>query len=279
MPLRIFTLVYGKHLDWFKRSSASIGWNREALEGALWRIYTDDEACVREILKTDLELSFEAVRPSVGTGAGLLQAMIQELETCVQEESAFLAAPPDMIFGAGTIQTMRKIASEGKYLCVTVPHPRVVADTFPELETTSNARLVKLAIEHMHPAWQVSNIDLPENAAYPTGVAWRPVGKNLDAVSARVPTPHLVQAKLADIEFLKSKGPGAWDHLWPEELVKEQRQRIIGSSDAAFMVELTPRNRHMAHCYRRLAQEPDKYKLNLEHHKVNRNTVTIWRAE
>lgn len=259
--LRICTLVYGeRHLGWLKRTSVCLTWprNRKALDGALWRIYTtkDSEARAREILAPiGLELEVEIVTPA-GSGECLNQCLANEVRLSVG--TSLLIAPPDMIFGEGTIETMARLDG-----CVTVPHPRVVAETFPELtEPTSNARLVSLTMEHMHDSFRV-------DFSASTGFAWREIGPKLYGVTAKIPTPHFVRPRVEDLEYLKN--PGDWDHVWPEFLVKEQRQRIVGSSDAAFMVELTPARHH-----RRFPQEAQ---FNREHHKVNSNVVTIWRAE
>lgn len=283
MKLRIFTLVYGdKYLEWLKRSSASLNWpeNRKALEGATWTVCTGQEDRVRRTLgPVGIPLEIHKVEHQGNIGKYLVKCLAGEMRAAVETESALLVAPPDLIFGEGTIRTMVKIASENPYTCVAVPHPRVVAETFPELkEPTSNAKLVRLAMEHLHQGWKSSNIELPMNSSFDSGAGWREIGPNLYAVTARIPTCHLVRPKKEDVDFLKAQLGGAWDHLWPEMLVKEQRQRVIGGSDAAFIVELTSaRDNRLGMLPRK--SEPDAYRKNLEHHKVNRNVVTIWRAD
>jgi hypothetical protein len=285
--LRVFTLVYGSpHLEWFKKTSVCLGWdeNRKSLEGCVWRIYTLQE-CVEYIKETvknlDLQVEYQAIsQANANPRDGLHNCLTMEMSACVKNGSSLLVAPPDMIFGEGTIKTLVQIGTESRYTCVSFPHPRVNAETFPDInEPISNARLVSLAIEHLHCSWSSSNMNLNENSVYNSGVAWRKVG-NLYAITSRIPTPHFVNPKKEDVDFmLTNASPGAWDHLWPEMLVKEQRQRVIGSSDAAFIVELTESRSHRPIVRPRLPQEPDAYGYKREHHKVNRNLVSIWRPE
>jgi hypothetical protein len=280
--VRLSTLLFGRnYLELFKRSVQSLTWpkNRAALDGAVWSVHTDLGEKVMEILGPlgfEVEINQVEAVSQKATGKLQLQTLISDLEKCVGGD-ALLTAQPDTIFGEGTIQTLVDLGSEGSN-AISVSHPRV-SDTFPELlEPTSNAQLVKLAFEHLHPSWREANMRADENNVFMGGVGWRKVG-DLYAVTVRIPTPYFVRPKSEDIEVLKTCRDGGWDHVWPSFLAESQRHRLIGSSDAAFMVELTSPERRGALTRAARLDIPDAYKFNLEHHKINRNSLVIWRAE
>ena len=281
MRVRLSTLVFGeKFLALFRKSVRSLNWpkNKAALEGAVWSIHTDLEEEARKIVEPlGIEVEINPV-PAGGVGVKLLKSLILDLEKCLGGD-ALLTAQPDTIFGDGTIKTLVELGGEGMN-AISVSHPRVVADTFPELtEPTSNAQLVKLAFDHLHQGWKLANMSGDENNCFKGGVAWREIDQDLYAVTVRIPTTYFVRPRSSDVEFLKTCKEGGWDHVWPAHLVEQQRHRLIGSSDAAFMVELTDLNRRGALTRSARIDEPDAYKFNLDHHRTNRNSLVIWRAE
>jgi hypothetical protein len=279
--IRVFTFVYGRHLELLKRSLSSLDWpkNKKALERATWSVYTtkEDEGAVLEILG-DRRVEITITRASIDIGAQQSKCLLSELTACYQRRAAMLLSPPDTIFGDGTIQTLISLG-EGNN-AIAAPHPRVVLETFPELrDPTSNAKLVSLAFEHMHEVWRLSNTNLAKNNVYGSGTAWREISQNLYGVTMRIPTIYFIRPASRDVETLEAAGSGGWDHKWPQHLIKEQRHRIVGSSDGAFMVELSPLNLPQGKTRDINWDEPDEYSGKLLHHQVNRNTVTIWRAE
>ncbi len=281
MRVRLSTFVFGDaFFRLFERSVTSIGWpkNRDALKGAVWSIHTDDkERALKIVEPLGLEVEFSE-KPDGGIGDSLLKTLALDMERCVGGD-ALLTAQPDTIFGDGTIKTLVDLGSEGLN-AISVSHPRVVAETFPILtEPTSNAKLVGHAFNHLHRGWVSANMRADENNCFLGGVGWRELDKDLYAISVRIPTTYFVRPRGEDIDFLKTCKYGGWDHVWPERLVEEQRHRLIGSSDAAFMVELTSRKRNGALTRAARISDPDAYRFNREHHKTNRNSLVIWRAE
>lgn len=284
MNVRVLTFVYGRYLEWFEKSFRSLMWplNRKALEGAVWSIYTteEDEWVLREMLEPLVKVEFHRiVVGQKSIGEQFSDCLVDETRICVSKKAGMLLAPPDTIFGDGTIHTLVKLGSEGMN-AISVPHPRVLAEAFPDLkEPTSNAKLVGFAMEHMHQVWRLANMELKNNNAFYSGAGWREISQNLYAVSMRIPTPYFVRPEKRDIDSLIGSGAGGWDHKWPQHLVKEQRHRVIGSSDAAFMVELSPADLPQGGTKERNLDDIDAYRGGLLHHQVNRNTVAIWRAE
>ena len=281
MRVRLSTLVFGdRFLSLFSKSVRSISWpkNRAALKDAVWSIHTDRAEKARMIVEPlGIEVEINPV-PAGGVGVKLLNSLIMDMEKCVGGD-ALLTAQPDTIFGDGTIKTLVDFGLEGPN-AISASHPRVVAETFPDLhEPISNAKLVGLAFDHLHPGWEASDMRAGENNCFTGGVAWREIDQGLYAVTVRIPTTYLVRPRSSDVDFLKTCKEGGWDHVWPQKLVEEQRHRLIGSSDAAFMVELTELKRKGALPRAARIDEPDAYRHNLDHHRTNRNSLVIWRAE
>ena len=275
--LRLFTLVYGeKYLNWFEKTSPSIGTQK-----AIWDIYTDPQSEKRAVeIASRLGMKIE-VHSQVRTGnAGeeLQKFLISHLDLCLKTNSDLLICPPDSIFGEESIQNMISIASAEPGICVSVPHVRANSDFLDTYSNIlSNRELVKKAFEHLHKSWKDSEMTLKENNIWWSGTAWRRLDKGLYAVIHRLPTPYLVRPLPKDLEYFHGdERLGLWDHRWPEMLVKDQRQRVIGSSDGAFIVELTdPNVNHPP--LKSLDFSPDRYRGNMLHHQVNRNMVSIWR--
>lgn len=275
MKLRVFTVAYGDHVPMLEGLVASLGWpkNRKALEGAQWTILTDDIQKARWFT-SPLGLTMD-IRLWDGDKHSNLKGIAEQVRECVG--GGLLTANPDNVFGDGTIGTLVKLASEDEGLCISIPHPRVEAENFPSLsEPTSNAQLVGHAMKTLHQGWASANMAHGLMTTYFGGVMWRDLGNNLYAVSCRLPSAFLVRPLKGDADLLVN--PGDWDHTWPTKLVDQQRHRIVGSSDAAFVVELTPKDKR--HVKLRPRSTPkDEYRLNLLHHRVNRNTISFWRAE
>lgn len=284
MKLRIFTFVYGNYFPLFERSVRSLSWpkNRGALNDAVWSVYTNEGglSTVERILSpTGIAVEVKQLFVENNIGRQMSLCLQEEMKKCVSQGAGLFLAPPDTIFGEGTVPAVLNLGVEG-HNAISIPHPRVLSDTFPDLqEPTSNAKLVSLAMDHMHEVWQLANIKLPKNNAYYSGAGWRQIGEKMYAVTMRIPTPYFIRPLERDIGTLEASGPGGWDHKWPAHLVKEERHRIIGSSDAAFMVELSPANLPQGETRDSNRNDLDAYRGGLLHHQVNRNTVTIWRAE
>jgi hypothetical protein len=99
----------------------------------------------------------------------------------------------------------------------------------------------------------------------------------LYAVQHRIPTAYLARPVAADVAYFKQETDlGVWDHRWPEILVEAQRQRVVGSSDGAFVIELTPPAVNNPPL-KRHDGAVDDYRGQLRHHAVNRNMLAIWR--
>jgi hypothetical protein len=291
--LRIFSIVYNEpYLDWFERGCIhSLLWpkNRAALATADgWDIWTtpEDEARVRRAAgRVPLELRigiFNSHAPEDGTARkeNLKRALISEIHE-TRDKGAFLWIAPDSIFGDGSLGSIIELGSVPG-LCIAMAPMRVIADGFIEAMGNvplSNAELVRLSFERMHRGFAEAEATRRHTNSYESGVSWRRLGDGLYAITHRKHSAYLMQPTRGDAEWFKHMNKfGAYDHSFPRLLVQSERQRVIGSSDAAFVAELTPELGHAPPCLPTDPNEPDRFMQKQPHHAVNRNVVCIWRS-
>jgi len=214
------------------------------------------------------------------SGETLQPCLLDHIRNCQQQGVAAFIAPPDTIFGEGTIPVMCAIG-HARAVCVAVPHVRVNAGALGKLpdRPVLNWELVDFAWENLHKTWADANAALPNTNSHLGGVSWRELRKGLYAVSHRLPTCYLANIDVTDVEwFSRQHETGTWDHSFPVKLMKEQRHRVIASSDAAFMLELTQAHENPPPVFPTDPLEPDAFHRDLEHNYVNRNTVSIFRG-
>ncbi len=297
--LRIWTSVWGeKHIDWFERfcvSSLMQPKNAAALENATWVINTrgPDRERIEKIIrgsgiKVRPEIEFCVFGPEFdqnphSAGSFINQALILEIQRCISFNCQNLIAPPDTIFGDGTIPNLIEIADQ-RDVVVMAAHVRVLPDIyFPysQVNSVSNAQLTKMAFENLHATWKEAEHGLPMINSYIGGVFWKYVSEDLLAVQHRLPTPYLINWTPEDLVFFRNQLHwGVLDHSWPHEcLVHTERQRVVGSSDAAFMVEITEPTQNVPPAEHYRHDEPDLFWKNLKHNKQNRMYSIIFRRE
>lgn len=289
MKMRLFSLVWGEpYCTWFENALIrSLMWptNHEAIlaHATEFNIYTRDED--RERLRPIAErlgvhVQFHPFTRNNSSGETLQPCLLDHLRNCQLENVAAFIAPPDTIFGEGTVATICEVGRLPG-ICVAVPHVRANAQTLVlPARPVSNSELVDIAWENLHKTWIDANADLAETNSFHGGVSWRQLRKGLYAVTHRLPTCYLANVTQSDVQWFSAQWEtGTWDHTWPVKLVKEQRQRVIGSSDAAFMIELTqPHENNPPTEPHRNPDEPDMFWRDLEHSYVNRNQVSIFRG-
>lgn len=260
MGLQILSCVWGKnHIELFKKTAyESLSWdkNKKALieAQAIWNIITDDVEAMKEITK-DLPSplypivnirSIELHRDYIDQ---VQSASIWQMETSLEAKDKVLLAPPDTIFGDGSIANLLEAGKDDDSVVV-VPHARVLPSILNEMESfylpVDNAPLVSLAWRHLHDAWVHGERGHPNQSSYVGGVTtWR-VGNLIQGVHL-LPSPYLMQFTKEDLMYFRSAiSFGNFDHVWPSDiLISRGRQRYLGSSDAAFIVEITEADRNV----------------------------------
>lgn len=222
-------------------------------------------------------------------GAILLQCLFKMIHHCLESGAQMLTCPPDTVFSEGSIQSMRHIGRYG-HSCVALPHPRVSPSIFGQIkdQALSGAELVSLTMKHGHRAWSGAEIGHSEQNSFVGGIAWQKIGKigeNLLSVQHRLPTVYLSTFQGSDYTFFQKPHDGlaptygCWDHVWPSVLLNQERLRVIGSSDAAFVVEVTKDDLNVPPQTPINPYEPDGFWRSEHHNQILRQFCFIMRGE
>lgn len=296
-PLRIYTAVWGKKfIELFKKTALkSLHWqqNLEALmnvnQPIIWSLYSNEEDLTEvETIVQDAFGDFitietnsfsekiEGNHPKMGNL--ILDCFVKEIEKCLQANAKLLLAPPDTIFGDGSLRGLFTVGAH-KGICVAVPHPRVLDTILKSDDQLTNPQLVSLAWQHLHRTWSEAKSDREKNNAHVGGIYWKEVKKGLYTVQHRLPTNYLIHFNKDDLEFFKNQiSFGVIDHLWPIFLLKREQQRYIGSSDVAFIVEVTEEKQNVPPCYPVNINQPDGFWRQEFHNKIFRQMIAVFRG-
>lgn len=292
MKARMLSIVWGeRHLDWFSRACvASLARpdNITAIhrEVEVWDIVTraEDAEAARNIARHLGVKTVLHVEPRLINHGEILQLEImQAMRRCLAGNQSLLMAPPDTIFADGTISSIFAIGRP-EYVCVLVPHARVLPSILLEPDAAmSCGSLVEAAWRNLHRTWVEADATLEFTNTYAGGVSWRTVGEGLYAVQHRLPTVYLAKFSPSDLEWweawqAKDNRVGAWDHFWPSKLVAEERQRVVGSSDGGFLVEVTDEFTNIPPVRENDPRRPDECWGSGAHFLTNRSIVSVFRA-
>lgn len=256
MGLQLLTTVWGKeHVEMFKLVSLkSLSWpkNLSALRElkAKWNIFTDDDS-VKELSKAmpvGVHFNIQSITRLRDYIDQVQSAYVWQIRECLKSNDRLLIAPPDTIYGDGSVTNLWKMGRD-QHSVVVVPHSRAHPEILKEIEDPkSNSELVLLCLKHLHGCWTHAEIGHENQNMFGTGMEWQKLEPNLLSVTHLLPTPYLVHFTEEDLDYFKNtSGSGHYDHRWPGDiLIRQGRQRYCGSSDAAFMVELTDRYKNLS---------------------------------
>lgn len=287
MNLRIFTGVWGPYIDTFERGVASsLVWprNRAAIKGATWTICTEEKNFERvNEIRYRAGIVHGANHRIHGAQDPTLQFsgyLYEEMKRCIDQKSVFLFALPDYVFGDGTVENLKNLMTEPG-LCLGVPSTRVLPSAMDRFQSPhTNSELVSLAFDrgYMHQTWRDCEVGKPEICSYYSGTHWFEVEPGLITVMHRLPSSYMAQFIESDINFFKGHTSfSAYDHTWPTKLIEEGRQRYIGSSDVAFITEITEANKNCALTLPVAPGGPSLYHRSLLHHRLNGNIMSVFR--
>lgn len=303
-------MVYGDHyVDLFKKACfRSINWplNVATLKDKIWNVYTKKEHFPQfeqifkdSMFKLQLFEIGDAMRVAgcgyvktaqCDAGVILLNGLREQIAYSIQNKSKMLFAPPDTIFGDGTIPNLIRLGA-GLKTCVSVAHPRVLPSILEEIDvlgatrgSITNASLVTMLKEHAHASWKYAEVGHEKNNSFIGGIAWQSLSPSLTHVTHRLPTVYMADFNETDFDFFWGQVSfGGWDHRWPaENLIRQERQRYVGSSDACFIVEVTEWDKNVPPAVAQtplLADQPDLYWNGHYHNGINRQTSVIFRGE
>lgn len=283
--IRFLVICYGQDFSWLLENVAVKSLlqprNKSVIPSdSVVALYTDDDrnASIASPLGRVEQNPIEGTEPAV-----IWQNIIvREIALCIEQAATLIVVSPENYWGDGSLENLLAVAGD-QNVCVAAPHPRVDKNKFLEVlpSQASNAELVKRSMANLHPSWVNSNIELDQVGSGYSGVSWKTISPGMYAVSHLMPNCWLARFVLDDLRYFRNVisggSKGLWDHFWPERLAVTGRQRVIGSSDAFFVAELTPAESHNVPMH---AVSPSDYTV---FHRSSgqitamRNVVSIWR--
>lgn len=303
--MKIFCPVWGeKHLDLLSKALLkSLSWpsNKFEVDDAEWHIVTAEEKEFQEAKKRITRV-FPRARFNSGIfpelkakeepiEATLLIALEHAIEDCLAWHQPMLMATPDYIFGDGTIECFRTLGIDDA--CVSMAHMRTlpaILESIPDSPPT-NPKLLRLAMKNSHCTWTGSERELHDGCTVFGGIQWMKQSDEITLVRHWLPAPFYVNFTQDDLDFFKNFKAGhynghlylrtfaLWDHLWASRLIDQGRLRIIGSSDAAMMVEVTDEKANHPRPNYPHQTNRQGYILNQPHNHIQKQFVTIFRRE
>lgn len=265
-PLHIFTPSWHPHFNnlFVNALGRSLKWpaNAEAVRDSIWTICTDTQSSADSLelaahtiipsCKVRIQLQPRFSEPNSPIGALKMKCLLKSIRECLNEATPMLMSTPDFIWADGSIGNMvdESYPDEGQGLCVSIAHMRVLPTLLLDFQAKSPAQLVQQGLDFAHDSWTRCEIGLDPSGIYHAGLSWRRV-KNAISVQHQMPSPFLVNFRECDLEeFSRWKGMtppafGEWDHDWPSRLIEQGRLRYLGSSDLAFMVEVTEADKNV----------------------------------
>lgn len=297
-PLRIYTSVWNnKYLDLLEKTLIkSFLWPENNLaiqnEETTWCIYTKESDIKRvtelsTLLPVDkveihtIDKAIEKQGKNINYGEVLLDGFLKEIKKCIESNSKLLIAPPDSLFGDGTLKNIFKTGYQDG-VCISFAHPRVTPSILGHIKThLTNPQLVSLAMNHLHVTWKEARLGGEFINSYVGGVQWEELSTGLYRVQHRLPTPYLLHFNQSDYDFFNRENMvfGAIDHLWSIKLLQEERIRSLGSSDAGFVCEVTSPCENIPPKYPVIKSEPDRFWRNAYQNQVYRQFMFIFRGE
>lgn len=145
---------------------------------------------------------------------------------------------PDNLIAKNSLYNLFTIGRHKRH-CIAVPHFRV-APSFSCDFPIDEPELASLALEHIHNTFAQSNDYLEYNQCH-LGFSQRRITDKITTVVHNMPTVFLINPTSSDISFFKKTNydVSEWDRGWLKKLIRENRLKVIGSSDLACIVEVT----------------------------------------
>jgi hypothetical protein len=169
--------------------------------------------------------------------------MIHILDECINNNALMLIAQPDIIFSNGTVSNLVEL-SDGKGVSVSVAHPRVSIDSLKKNNidisnlSKDGLNMVKVALKCAHESLLQTDETNDLNSTT-SGIATRQILSGL-AVIHNLPAVYLCSPIKDDLSFFKRRPSfNIIDKTWPHLLFRQSRLKVVGSSDIAFVIELT----------------------------------------
>ena len=174
-------------------------------------------------------------------------AFRDQIQKCLDENAILVAGSCDSIWGNNSVSNGVRLV-RGKDICIAAPHPRIsrekaeANESFKKLKNydhvIENNELVKLAFDCAHSS-VINSFDDKDNNATHAGLSLRRLNECDIAVISNLPSAYILSLKPQDLKFYTRYLYNEWDKRWSRRLLKENRMKVVGSSQVLFCAELT----------------------------------------
>jgi hypothetical protein len=274
----MFTPVWGmEYLEYMRRGlikSLRQPLNAKAVKKTKWVIAYRQPVEKMKIDQMTQDICEDVHLVNLDIFQGIKYAMAMAHSHCVQ---LFLAMP-DTVLSEGSIPNLRELGKQHD-VCVAVPHVRVLPSFLDVRDLPLHpAEMVSHAWDNLHDSWTGSTGEEGMSRSRVGGIYWKKITPQLITVQHRLPTVFLANIKKSDIDFFNTRHHfGIWDHDWVQELMTQERVRIVGSSDVAFMAEVTKEGSNVPPEMKVNPDEPDAFFCRFYHNIINRMFVSVFR--
>lgn len=285
--IRFFVLAYGAEFsDLYLRSALfSLTQPNNKIPNAIVSVHSDiaSMSAVAGPSEQLGEVEPHFITPQDDPNDTQRDAFIEEIKRCVEQSATMVVVSPDNYWGNGSLPNSLAILGE-QDVCLGIPHMRVDKDKFlsecPTHYGINNEELVSLSMKTIHPSWANCDPSDEKTNTFFTGISMSRITKDLYAVTHLLPTCFVCRFNASDYGYFAERRhvKGLFDHHWPEKLAREGRLRVVGSSDAAFIAELTPAGTHNAQTTPSNPKNESEFHRTAPHIEANRTLVSIWRA-
>jgi hypothetical protein len=218
-------------------------------------------------------------------------AMVDQIKRCIDEDAIMFSITPDTIYGNRSITNAVRTV-QGKNVCLAAAHPRLskesilMSDVFAGLKrmerSFENDELVDIAFEHGHQTL-LGSFDNEEPNMTHGGTSIRKINNSTYSVVHNLPMVWLANFVKDDLKFFESAGhywDDRWDHRWPRLLLRQNRLKVVGSSDLFFCVEPTADDQRVWTMKRGLLNNDkfDTRRRRYLHNYVCNSFCCVWRG-
>lgn len=257
------TTAWGKYREMYEK------YTKPSIQSDIALLKEDGYDCVYSHGGFDLDKApekFDTTRAWNKESAILLAHLRATIQDCIDDNSIMVLVMPDTIFGKGSIYNSIKMM-EGKNTNIAIPHLRAVPLEKWQDKNPTCRELVDYCFESPHDSFMKSFDNEDSNASW-AGISARKLNNKMYTVNHSLPTTYIARFNPIDLRYWEyCMDFGNWDRQWLKILVKDERIKIVGSSDIAFCVELTDADKNVPPVQKGLLNN-DKYWEEDDHNKI-----------
>jgi len=259
----LHTTAWGRYREMYEK------YTKPSIQADIEMLKDDGYECLYsqggfELDKTPEE--FDKRRAWNKESAVLLQHLRQTIQTCIDEDAIMVLVMPDTIWGKGSIYNSIK-CMEGKNINIAIPHLRAVPLEKWQNKTPTCRELVEYCFESPHDSFIKSFDNVDKNSSW-AGISARKLTDKIYTLNHSLPTTYICKFTPLDLRFWEyNMDFGNYDRAWLAMLMRDERLKVIGSSDLAFCVELTDADQNVPPVQKGMLNN-DKYWEEQDHNKI-----------